>query len=83
MDVDFSKQFVKDFEGLPEAVKKKVKKVIEQARSAQQLREINDCKKLTDTNFFRVRIGDYRIVLTYENNVVFFRLVAHRGGVYK
>ena len=52
MDVDFSKQFVKDFEGLPEAVKKKVKKVIEQAKSAQQLRELNDCKKLTDTNFF-------------------------------
>jgi mRNA interferase RelE/StbE len=48
------------------------------------LSEIKNVKKLKGfSNAYRIRIGDYRIGVTFENNIVKFARVAHRKEIYK
>lgn len=68
-----------------EAVKNKIVEVIINVEEANSLHEISQLKKLKGfKNYYRIRLGDYRIGLEVQNNdMVIFVLIAHRKEVYR
>jgi len=66
-------------------VLKELKKIIEELEKISHLREFNgDLKKLrAGTNFWRIRIGDYRVGLEIEKDTVIFVRILPRKDIYK
>ena len=85
MKVEFRESFTKDLRKVGEkAVVRKVEQVIKIAERADGPSEIPGLKKLVGAgNYFRVRIGDYRIGVTIAAGVLTFVRVLHRKEVYR
>ncbi|HTD98852.1 MAG TPA: type II toxin-antitoxin system RelE/ParE family toxin [Mucilaginibacter sp.] len=85
MKAEFTNRFYKDIDKITQAtVKIDIVAVIKQVEEANNLSEVNNIKKLKGYSIaYRVRIGDYRIGIYYENNIVEFVRVAHRKDIYK
>lgn len=65
-------------------IRKKVEKVILEVENAGALSEVKNLKKLKgETEYFRIRIGDYRIGLYVENGIIEFATMDHRKDIYK
>jgi mRNA interferase RelE/StbE len=48
------------------------------------LSEVNNLKKMEGTtNYFRVRVGDYRIGIFFNNNTVIVSRFLHRKEIYR
>ncbi|MFQ4142755.1 type II toxin-antitoxin system RelE family toxin [Chlorogloeopsis sp. ULAP02] len=85
MKVEFRKSFEKDLGKIQdEDLLLRIKTVIEQVETAESLLEISSIKKLkADGNYYRIRVGDYRIGFAeYENMITFVR-VLHRKEIYR
>jgi len=83
MKIVYSKQFTKDVKKYPE-LKNKVFKVIETFRQANSLSELRNIKKLQSSdNFFRVKIGNFRLGFSYSENTIIFKRFLHRKDMYK
>ena len=58
---------------------------------AETIQQLSDnprpvgCKKLKDTNLYRIRIGDYRVIYKIEDEVlsVLVIRIGHRKDIYK
>ncbi|GHT04444.1 hypothetical protein FACS189440_19370 [Bacteroidia bacterium] len=86
MNILFHRTFEKDYQILPEPIKRAVVRFIDEVKKANTLREIKDCKKLEGVeNGYRVRCGDYRVLflLIVKDNTVYIRRVLPRGQAYK
>lgn len=84
MNIDIHSSFVKDTKKLPSPVKQKLADIIVQIKSANNLQEITNCKKLTGyKTAYRIRIGDYRIGFFYTKDVVELTTILHRREIYK
>jgi len=83
--VKFRKTFEKDLRKAGDKILfKKIKEVIESVEQAESLDDISNFKKLKGgDNYFRIRVGDYRIGLFLEEDVVFFVRVMHRREFYR
>jgi len=83
--VEFRESFAKDLEGVRErSVLKRAKEVIEAVEKADSLADITSLKKLKGGgNYFRLRVGDYRIGVTLEDNTVIFVRLLNRKDIYK
>ena len=85
MEIRFEASFEKDLKKVRDKkLLKRVKEVIEEVKQAEDLRVINDLKKLKgyDT-FYRIRVGDYRIGIDIVENRVIFARILHRKEIYK
>jgi mRNA interferase RelE/StbE len=57
---------------------------IEEVEAAENLGDVNNLKKLkADGNYYRIRVGDYRIGIAVNENIVIFVRVLHRKEVYR
>jgi mRNA interferase RelE/StbE len=66
------------------SIRKKVEKVILEVEAAESLSQIKNFKKLKgETRYFRIRIGDYRIGLFIENEIIEFTTIDNRKDIYK
>lgn len=85
MKTEFLKQFEKDLDKLIIlSIKNDVADVIENAENAAKITDIKGLKKLSGYKFaYRIRIGDYRIGVFIEKNIVEFARIAHRKDIYK
>jgi len=85
MDVKFTRQFGKDIGRLPDAnLAISIERIILSTKSAHNLSGINNLKKLKGyKNAYRIRIGDYRIGVFIEGNVVEFCCCMKRSDIYK
>jgi len=62
----------------------KIADVIEKVRESDDIISIENIKKLKGSNkFYRIRIGDFRIGIIIENNIVEFIRCLHRKDIYK
>ena len=62
----------------------RIRDLIEAVESADSLADIRNLKPLRGAkNYFRVRIGDYRLGLVVENQTVTFVRFLHRKEVYR
>lgn len=85
MKTEFRKSFEKDLRKLREAeVLAKVQQVIESVENSDNLSDLNNLKKLeSEENCYRIRIGDYRIGITVDGDIVVFVRVLHRKEIYR
>lgn len=85
MRVAFRDSFAKDLKGVKEkGLLGRVREVIEAVEKADSLAELPNLKKLKGGgNYFRVRVGDYRVGVALENNTVVFVRFLNRKDIYK
>ena len=85
MKVEFKSSFVKDLKPLKDqTLLARVRASIVAVEAAENLQNITSCKKLQGAdNHCRLRVGDFRIGLVVENDVVIFVRFLSRGDIYK
>lgn len=87
MVVKFKPSFFKELNALPLNVKKDVDECIIKLSSASNLKDSNvDYKKMKgkrNENFYRIRIGKYRIGCRFIQPDILLMTIMHRGEIYK
>jgi mRNA interferase RelE/StbE len=83
--VEFRKSFEKDLGKIrDEDLLLKIKTVIEEVETAESLLNISNIKKLkADGNYYRIRVGDYRIGFAEDEDMITFVRVLHRKEIYR
>jgi mRNA interferase RelE/StbE len=65
-------------------LKAKIIECIQQVELSDNIKQINDLKKLkSHKSFYRIKLGDYRIGVKIDSEIVVFVTVAHRKDIYK
>ena len=85
MNVEFRRSFARDLKShRDKTFLKRVRAAIEDVEQAQSLSQISNLKKLRGhANYYRIRIGDYRLgIMIAEDTVVFVRFL-NRKDIYK
>lgn len=85
MQVKFEARFVKDLRAIKDVkTLTKVKEMISECQSAENLTVLNHVKKLYGCDhFYRIRLGDYRIGIEIIDDTIIFTRFLHRKDVYK
>ncbi|HMG76673.1 MAG TPA: type II toxin-antitoxin system RelE/ParE family toxin [Pyrinomonadaceae bacterium] len=85
MKTAFRESFARDLRGVRnEKLLLRVKESIEAVEKADSLNALPNLKKLKGAkNYFRLKLGDYRIGLALENNTVVFVRFLDRKDIYK
>ena len=85
MNVEFKDSFAKDLKSVKDkGLLQCVKGVIESVDKANSLSEIQNLKKLKGSgNFYRLRVGDFRIGISFKNDIVIFVRFLYRKDIYK
>jgi len=85
MKVEFHQNFDKDLAQSKDAIlAKQIRKLIMRLETAQVLNEIPNVKKLSGgSNFYRVRLGDYRVGFILSGTKVTLMRVLHRREIYR
>ena len=85
MKTEFRKSFEKDLKNIKDSnLLERVKLVIEEIENAVDLQEINNLKMMkTASNYYRIRVGNYRIGLSINNDLVTLVRILHRKEIYR
>jgi len=85
MNIQVNRVFLKELAKLPARERLKVEKLLfEEVESYKSLAQIPNFKKLKGyRNFYKIRFGDYRAGLKFENNTLYFERILHRKEIYK
>ena len=85
MNIEFRKSFEKDLGSIRNTILlQRIRAVIEEVDTAENLSEVANIKKLKgDGDYYRIRVGDYRIGITVNEDTVIFVRVLHRKDVYR
>ena len=85
MTVEFKGSFLKDLRKIKDAaVLSRVAAAIVAVEAAESLGNVASCKKLQGgDNYYRIRLGDFRIGLLVEDDIVKFVRFLSRGDIYQ
>lgn len=85
MQTEFRNSFKKDLKNIKDKkLLKCLKLIIEEIENADNLQEINNLKFLkTFNSYYCMRVGDYHLGLSINNNVVTLVRFLHRKEIYK
>ena len=85
MKTTFKKQFEKQIKEVKDQkLKTGILDIILKVENCNSILEIQNLKKLKGYKYFyRIRIGDYRIGVKAENDMVTFSAFHHRKDIYK
>jgi len=83
--VRFKERFVRDLRNIKDkGLLTRVRELIELVEQAQHLGQVANLKKLRGGgNYYRIRVGDYRVGLTVEDDAVTFVRFLHRKDIYR
>lgn len=85
MIVRIDKSFEKDVKNInSQLINKRVTKVINEIQTADKISDITNLKKIQGTNnYYRIRIGDYRVgIIITKTEIQLIRLL-HRKDIYR
>jgi mRNA-degrading endonuclease RelE of RelBE toxin-antitoxin system len=85
MKLAYTTSFERSFKKLSASTQNTIKEAINEMRNASSLHEICDVKKIISSDFYRKKIGNYRLLFSWEKNtqtIVLIR-VDMRKGFYK
>ena len=85
MNTAFRKSFARDLKKIKDPdLLERIRKVIEGVEAADDLQEIGGLRKIAGTpNFYRIRVGDYRIGTVVEGDKVDFVRCLPRRDLYR
>ena len=85
MKVEFNESFLKDLKAVKDkSLLAKVKAAIEASEQAETLDQITHLKKMRGSReYFRVRIGDFRLGLKIEGDTLVFIRFLNRKDIYR
>jgi len=85
MNVSFRKKFLKDLNKIPGPVKERVQDtVFEKIPRATNWQDIEGLKKIQGfSDYYRLRISDYRIGMLIQKDEIVFCRVLHRKDIYR
>lgn len=85
MNVFFDKSFGKSIDKINDKILlNRIEKVIIQSEKANEIKSISNLKKIIGfKNYYRIKIGDYRIGVEIIENNIRFICVLHRKDIYK
>jgi len=83
--LEFRVSFAKDLKSIRDkALLKRLRETIEEAERAKSPSEISNLKKLKGRgDYYRIRIGDYRLGITLAGNILVFVRFLNRKDIYK
>jgi mRNA interferase RelE/StbE len=84
MEILLTRPFQKEVRSLSSPIKIRVLAIIERVIEAETLSDVPNLKIMEGAhNYFRIRLGDYRIgIFKREHNVIEFQRVGARGDFY-
>ena len=56
---------------------------VEEAKTVKDIPELRKLKGYKNSIYYRIKLGDYRIGVTIENDLVTFVVFRHRKDIYK
>jgi mRNA interferase RelE/StbE len=85
VNIQFRASFAKDLRNIKNKdLLKRIKETIEQVEKAQSSQDITNLKKLKGgSNYYRIRVGEYRIGLLVESDTVTFVRCLNRKEIYR
>ena len=85
MNIWVNKKFLRELAQLPVKERIRIEKfVFEEVETIDKLDQIPDIGKLKGfNNYFRIRFGNYRAGVKYENKTIHFERLIHRKDIYK
>ena len=85
MKILFEKKFLKNINALSnKELKRRIEKIIIDIENANDFNQIINLKKIKGhKSAYRIRVGEYRLGLFFENRKVIFACFLHRKDVYK
>lgn len=81
--VEFSKQADKILEKLYKSNKKQAISIAKEVQNLALNPLPSDTKKLKGYEYYRVRVGNYRIIYHFDENTLFVTIINKRDVVYK
>jgi mRNA interferase RelE/StbE len=76
VEIRYSKQAIKFLEKQEKAVRNRIKNALLKLPAG-------DVKKLTGQPYFRLRVGDFRVLFTHDGHIIAVFKIDNRGQVYK
>jgi mRNA interferase RelE/StbE len=85
MQIEITRKFQKQVEVCTDRrIRLRVKSIIEAVIESNSMNGFANLKKLTGyKNSYRIRLGDYRIGIVIDDNIVTFAAFDHRSDIYK
>ena len=86
MNVKFDSSFLKSLSKIKDqTILQRIKKIIIGLEESADLKKVKNLRKLTGyKNYFRIRIGDYRLGFeTINNDTIRLIIIAHRKDIYR
>ncbi len=84
MKVELTKRFAKELDKLPRKIQLKIIEAIENLSEADSFSDIDELKALSGyTNFYRIKLGQYRIGLFFNGDGFLIERIGVRGDFYK
>ncbi len=85
MNVVFLERFGRDLDNIRDAkMQARIAAVIEEIEQADTLLGVKNLKKMKGYAIsYRIRIGDYRLGIYFENDTVELARIVHRKDIYK
>ncbi|MBD3808142.1 MAG: type II toxin-antitoxin system RelE/ParE family toxin [Campylobacterales bacterium] len=84
MKIEIRSSLLKDIKNIQKAQKLRLEEVYLSLKECEEIAQIPNIKKLKGfENFYRIRIGDYRLGLAIEDDRVILLHFLHRKDIYK
>ena len=85
MKINYEKSFLKDIKKLKnKKIAIKLKNILENLEKEDDITNIKNIKKLKGyKNFYRLKIDDYRLGFSFDNNQIDIIRFLHRKEIYK
>lgn len=85
MKTEFKKSFEKDLVKILDSnLFQRIQEAIEQVEKAETLNELSNLKKIKgEADYYRIRVGDYRIGIKVTDRIVSFVRILHRKEMYR
>ena len=86
MDISYGKRFSKDLDSVhnEKRIREKLIRLIDTIKKIDSLKQIADVKKIEGySDYFRIKLGDYRLGLKVHKNKVELIRFLHRKEIYR
>jgi mRNA interferase RelE/StbE len=84
VQIEVKKQFIKDLDGIPKSARQSVEQIIFNIKAAESITSIENVKKLKGhQDYYRIRVGDYRIGFAIVDSTVILSRFLHRKEIYR